>query len=98
MAVYVDDMRRRARVGRLDATWSHLLADTPEELDAVARRMGLRRSWLQHEGTPREHYDLTDPRRETALRLGALSITYPHGTAEVIARKRRALLGEATHG
>lgn len=45
MTVYIDDMRRPARVGRLNAVWSHLMADTDDELHAFAARLGLRRSW-----------------------------------------------------
>jgi len=90
VTVYVDNMRRPARVGRLNARWSHLLADTPAELAEFAARMGLNPQWIQHAGTPREHYDLTDARRAEAIRLGAVEITYPHGIAEVIARKRQA--------
>jgi hypothetical protein len=87
MSVYVDDMRRPARVGRLAARWSHLFADTRDELDAFAAELGLRPAWIQHPGTHREHYDLTDARRAAALRRGAIPITYPHGTAELIARR-----------
>lgn len=42
------------------------------------------------EATPREHYDLTSQRRSEAIAMGAVQIRYPHGTAEVIARKRAA--------
>lgn len=88
MSVYVDNMRRRARVGRLDARWSHLFADTTEELVLFATALGMRPQWIQHPGTHREHFDLTDARRERAIRLGAQQITYPHGTADLLARKR----------
>lgn len=44
MTVYVDDMRVPARVGRINARWSHLMADTDEELHEFAARLGLRRS------------------------------------------------------
>lgn len=76
MTVYIDDMQRRARVGRLTATWSHLMADTSEELHAFAARLGMRRSWAQHEGKPLEHYDVTEPKRQLALQLGAVPIQY----------------------
>lgn len=76
MAVYVDDMRRPARVGRVTARWSHLFADTSEELEAFARRLGLRPEWVQHQRTHREHYDLTESKRALALRLGAQPISY----------------------
>lgn len=88
MAVYVDDMRRHATVGRIRSRWSHLFADTTEELQAFASQLGLQRSWLQHPGTHREHYDVTDQKRAQALRLGAVPLVYPHGTGRYInARK-----------
>jgi hypothetical protein len=47
VTVYVDDFRMPARVGRLYANWSHLTADTKDELHAFAVDIGLRRSWFQ---------------------------------------------------
>lgn len=88
MTVYVDDMRRQARVGRLDARWSHLLADTTDELRAFATRLGLDPSWIQYAGDPLEHYDLTDGKRVEAIRLGAVTITYPTGVAALVAARR----------
>lgn len=90
MTVYVDDMRRRRTVGGgRPRTWSHLMADTHDELMEFARRLGLRADWLQHAGTHREHFDVVEQVRTRALRLGATAITYPHGTAEFLGRKRR---------
>lgn len=88
MTVYVDDMQRPATVGRISARWSHMLADTTEELHEFADRLGLNRAWVQYPGTHREHYDLTEKRRREALRLGAVAIGYPSGTGQVLARKR----------
>jgi len=88
MTVYVDDMRLQARVGRINARWSHLFADTPEELASFAGRLGLRPSWLQKAGTIMEHYDVTDSVRARAFALGAVPITYPSGMADVIGKKR----------
>lgn len=90
MTVYVDDMRRSARVGRLNARWSHMFANSREELDTFAARIGMHPQWIQHPGTHREHYDLTDTRRARALELGATPITYPRGVAELMERKRAA--------
>lgn len=90
MAVYVDNMLRPARVGRIQSRWSHLVADTSEELHAFAARLGMRPEWVQYPNHPREHYDLTEPKRAKAIELGAEQITYPHGIAEVIGRKRAA--------
>jgi hypothetical protein len=65
MAVYVDDARIPSRGYR----WSHLLADTPEELHEAAGRLGLRREWAQERGRTL-HYDLPDELRERAIALG----------------------------
>jgi hypothetical protein len=65
MAVYVDDARIRWRGRR----WSHLVADTAEELHEAARRLGLRREWAQ-EGGRTLHYDLPDELRARAIELG----------------------------
>ncbi len=93
MTVYVDDMRRPARVGRLNAVWSHLMADTDEELHAFAARLGLRRAWHQHPGRPTSHYDLTESRRREAVKLGAVEIGYmSRESMDLLRRKRDAWL------
>lgn len=52
---------------------SHLTADTIEELQAFAKRIGLRRGWFQaRHAAP--HYDITRPRRERALAAGAVFV------------------------
>ena len=72
MGVYVDDARIRWR-GR---HWSHLVADTAEELHEAAGRLGLRREWAQ-EGGRTLHYDLPEHVRARAIELGiAVSITW----------------------
>lgn len=47
MAVYVDDNRLPARVGRVFARWSHMTASTEAELHAFALALGMKRSWFQ---------------------------------------------------
>ncbi|AQT81984.1 hypothetical protein B1R94_26080 [Mycolicibacterium litorale] len=76
MTVYVDDMRMRATVGRITANWSHLMADSDDELHTFARKLGLRRSWAQHPGKWDSHYDVTDSIRDKAIQLGAVPIGY----------------------
>ena len=88
MSVYVDDMRRPAQLTGRPAKWSHLMADTPAELEAIAKALGLRRSWLQHEGTHREHYDVTEAVRLRAIQMGAITINYPRDTGQLMAQKR----------
>lgn len=70
MAVYVDDWRQPARVGRLSAKWSHLTAgpfDDIAELHAFAQRIGLKRAWFQDKPWPRAHYDVTESLRQKAI-------------------------------
>jgi hypothetical protein len=76
MTVYVDNMRRRATVGRTNGSWSHLLADSPEELREFANRLGLNSRWIQHEGTYREHFDVVESVRQRAINLGAEAINW----------------------
>lgn len=90
MTIYVESMRMRARVGRLTANWSHLTADSTEELLAFAERLGLKTSWIQNRGHVwKEHFDVTDSKRELAIRLGAQPITMQEACA-LWASKREA--------
>lgn len=89
MTVYVDDMRRPARVGPVTSLWSHLLADSTAELNEFAARLGLRAAWIQHAGRRTEHYDLTDDKRDEALRLGAVSISYPGDVRDLLRHRPR---------
>lgn len=84
MAVYVDDadipaeVRNGSRIHR--SRWSHLTADTQDELHEFAARLGLRREWFQPgrpidgQPSPFWHYDVTSPKRAQALALGAISM------------------------
>ena len=96
MTVYVDDMLMQATVGRVTSRWSHLMADTDDELHEFAARLGMRRSWAQFPGTPKSHYDLTEGKRWQAIRLGAVQITWMEADRQFTQRKREAR--EAAHG
>jgi len=87
MTVYVDDMRKPATIGRLEARWSHLTADTEDELHAFAAELGLPRRTAQFPGTWKSHYDVTDFMRDRAIALGAVAIGY--ASAEAVASLRR---------
>jgi len=81
MTVYVDDFRVPARVGRINARWSHLTADTKAELHRFAASLGLRRDWFQDDDLPGSlpggwHYDVTDSVRRRALALGAQPVPW----------------------
>ena len=70
MAVYVDDAVHRRRGRR----WAHLMADTLDELHAMAERLGVPRRAFQDKRSG-AHYDLTEELREQAVRLGAVAIS-----------------------
>jgi len=90
MAVYVDDMR--APFGRM--IMCHMLADTTEELLAMADRIGVQRKWLQLAGTPREHFDIALSKRELAIEFGAVAITMSE-TGRIVRAKRARMTTEA---
>lgn len=71
MSVYVDDYY--ADYGRM--TMCHMMADSREELDAMADRIGVARRGIQKAGTIREHYDVCMKMREKAVSAGAIEVT-----------------------
>jgi hypothetical protein len=75
VTVYVDDMLLEARVGRITSRWSHLTADTKDELHAFAAKLGLQRRWFQDKPRGHWHYDVTEGKRLQAIRLGAEMIS-----------------------
>lgn len=83
MSVYVDDMR--ASFGRM--IMCHMLADSHEELLAMATTIGLQLRWLQHAGTPREHFDISLTKRALAVQYGASEITWKEA-GEFVATRR----------
>lgn len=72
MTVYVDDAAIPYRRGMV---MCHMAADTTEELTDMAARIGLRISWLQDEGTYREHFDVSLTKRRMAVSEGAVEVT-----------------------
>lgn len=86
MAVYVDDMR--ARFGRM--VMCHMLADTDEELHAMADRIGVARKWHQCGGTYKSHYDIALSKRALAVAAGAVEIKKAQ-VAEILRARRRAV-------
>ncbi len=71
MSVYVD-----AAVwpfGRM--LMCHMIADTSEELNLMADKIEVKRRWIQHPNTYREHYDICKSKRALAIRYGAIQVT-----------------------
>jgi hypothetical protein len=79
-----DGSAQAARVGsRNGHRWCHLIADTDEELHALATRIGLKRAWFQG-----NHYDLTPGRRALAVAAGAVELDRRAFVAKLRARRR----------
>ncbi len=70
VAVYVDSVREYADAGLRFTHFCHLLADTRDELHAMADAIGVPRRIFQ-EHPWRWHYDLPDHLRPRAIELGA---------------------------
>lgn len=70
--LYVDDMKwPLARM-----IMSHMMADSPEELRSACDSLGLKRGYIQHPGTWREHLDVSQTKRDQAVKqLGAREVT-----------------------
>ena len=100
MTVYVDNAGIRADVpngGRVvRGVWCHMTADTTDELVAMARRIGLRPSWIQHPGDWHEHFDLTLSKRKLALEAGAVEVDGMEHTRTFLNPRRLAMRAAAT--
>lgn len=68
----------------------HMLADSDEELHAMAQSIGVARHWHQKAGTVHSHYDICLSKRALAVQLGAHEITMKQ-VGELIAARRAAL-------
>jgi hypothetical protein len=71
MSVYVDNMNAKYH----GMTMCHMIADSTDELVAMAERIGVARKWIQAEGTWREHFDVCLSKRAMAVRFGAMEIS-----------------------
>jgi hypothetical protein len=91
VTVYVDDMYQYplGQFGRMKM--SHLIADTDDELHAMADRIGVARRWWQAPPRHDSHYDIAMGKRAEAIVAGAVPITLRQCSAMC---KRRRLTGE----
>ncbi len=84
MSVYVD--KEKNKFGRM--ILCHMVADTLEELHAMADKIGLRRDWFQVSRGGMPHYDVSLSRRKRAIALGAVEIDRRR-LVEIMRRYRR---------
>lgn len=83
MAVYVDSEFIQYKRMKM----CHMIADTEEELEDIAIKLGLNLSWWQYKGTPKSHFDVSKSVREKALQLGAIIIDRKE-LVEILKKKR----------
>jgi len=90
MTVYVDDMR--APFGRM--VMCHMIADSDDELHAMAACIGVARRW--HQAPPRHdsHYDIALSKRALALQFGAVAITWRQAGCMTVRRRATGALGD----
>lgn len=105
MTVYVDELftarPRTAQAQRHGTSWCHMEADTEAELDAMARRIGLKVAYKQHghRWPPwRTHYDLIPSKRALAVRFGAVELTSREMAARALLLKEERRQAQAHHG
>lgn len=92
MAVYVDDMN--AQFGQM--IMCHMIADTTDELLAMADRIGVQRKWLQDAGTHREHFDISKGKASLAVAAGAKRVSMRDIAR--LCRLKRAVMAERRIG
>lgn len=91
MTVYVDDMK--ACYGRMKMC--HMVADSDDELHAMADLIGVARRWWQSpENTSGSHYDIALSKRALALAGGATPITLRQCAAMNMRRRISGALGD----
>jgi hypothetical protein len=91
MGVYVDDMR--APLGRM--VMCHMIADSTEELLAMADRIGVARRWIQDKGTHYEHFDIALSKRAAAIQHGAVPVTKRELALRIRKRRESAMAADA---
>lgn len=74
----------------------HMLADTMQELDEMADKIGVSRRWIQHDAEKKAgtvgaltHYDIAKSKRALAIKHGAIACDDLHAEAAVLERLAR---------
>ncbi len=70
MTVYVDD----AFIPYRSMLMCHMIADTEDELHAMAAKIGIQRKWYQAKSSI-PHYDISKGKRDLAVGFGAKEVT-----------------------
>lgn len=87
MAVYVDSENIKYR----NMTMNHMLADSDEELIAMAKKIGVQVKWHQYPGTIKSHFDICLVKKKLAIQAGAIEISRQE-LANILKKRRENLL------
>lgn len=100
MTVYVDDMYLYPMGQFGNMKMSHMVADTEEELLAMADRIGVRRKWIQHQkmGKGWVHFDIAISKRALAVQYGAVEITMRELARMTMAWKKETIAANLSNG
>lgn len=85
MAVYIDQVNLPFR----GMTMNHMVADTREELLAMADKIGVSRRWIQYPNTNREHFDICLTKKAKALMYGAKEVGNTEMGRILLAKKNK---------
>jgi uncharacterized protein DUF4031 len=66
----------------------HMLADSLEELHAMADKIGIQRKWFQDKGVP--HYDICKSKRAAAIVNGAVEIDRNQVAAMIMSWRKKS--------
>ena len=90
MSVYVDALKLWPGSGTI--RWCHVIADTEEELHAMASRCGLKRQWFQTKSFP--HYDAQWRIRQRLVEAGAIECSRTEFVGHVRRLRGMELFGQ----
>ena len=84
MTIYVDEIRSLVKITHglkgLHNAGCHMMAESDAELEAMAKRLRLRKDWKHG-----DHYDLSPNKRKQACAAGAVEVT----SRELVRLRRR---------
>lgn len=89
MSVWVDNMRCSYR----GMFMCHMIADSREELLAMADAIGVQRKWIQKPYTYKEHFDVCLSKRKLACQHGAIPISQRSLFLKIRAKKLNEIQG-----
>lgn len=83
--VYIDDFYKYKKMQK--GSMSHMIADTRQELLDIINKLGINPKYIQFKDDWKEHFDISFKKRQLAIELGAIEITYRQLGEKCISKK-----------